>query len=272
MGDDVDVSGDRRQSPEFITSVPIRKTRAGLQFTCAAASHNQQDVWVCNSDGYVGQVCILTLNPEPAVTSCNGVCNARILSVTSVPVSRSMLVFVCVMITAINGASFSMHLFGRLMDLKSLKFAFYQFFDFVKIFACFFFSRFLIFWWKHCNGKWHKNFFLGNFSRDIEKENILGQFFRRKWGEKNLSGQFFGRSKKKNFFYRPIFRKNGREKKFWATFREERRKGILFYFFKSAKMAIYAILRLHPIQCANLHHEIGILGISIWSATPIATY
>lgn len=87
-----DVSGDRRLSPEFLTSVPIRKTRAGLQFTCAAASYNQQDVWVCNSDGYVGQVCILSLNPEPAVTSCNGVCNARILSVTSVPVSRYMLV------------------------------------------------------------------------------------------------------------------------------------------------------------------------------------
>ncbi|XP_065202410.1 rho guanine nucleotide exchange factor osg-1 isoform X2 [Planococcus citri] len=84
----LNVSGDRRLCPEFLTSVPIRKTRAGLQFTCATAAYNQQDVWVCNSDGFVGQVCILSLHPEPAVTSCNGVCNARILSVTSVPVSR----------------------------------------------------------------------------------------------------------------------------------------------------------------------------------------
>lgn len=53
--------------------VSIRKTRAGLQFTCAAATLGaQKDVWVCNSDGYVGQVCVLSLSPEPTVTSCNG--------------------------------------------------------------------------------------------------------------------------------------------------------------------------------------------------------
>lgn len=80
-------SVERFQLPEFIASVPIRKTRAGLQFTCAAPTLGaQKDVWVCNSDGYVGQVCVLSLNqPEPTVTSCNGVCNARILCVTSVP-------------------------------------------------------------------------------------------------------------------------------------------------------------------------------------------
>lgn len=80
-------SFERFQVPEFIASVPIRKTRAGLQFTCAAPTLGaQKDVWVCNSDGYVGQVCVLSLNqPEPTVTSCNGVCNARILCVTSVP-------------------------------------------------------------------------------------------------------------------------------------------------------------------------------------------
>jgi Na+-transporting NADH:ubiquinone oxidoreductase subunit NqrB len=66
---------ERFQVPEFIASVPIRKTRAGLQFTCAAATlGTQKDVWVCNSDGYVGQVCVLSLNQkEPTVTSCNGV-------------------------------------------------------------------------------------------------------------------------------------------------------------------------------------------------------
>lgn len=81
-------SFDRFPAPLFINSVPIRKTRAGLQFTCASPTLGgiQKDVWVCNSDGYVGQVCVLSLNqPEPTVTSCNGVCNARILCVTAVP-------------------------------------------------------------------------------------------------------------------------------------------------------------------------------------------
>ncbi|XP_033149839.1 rho guanine nucleotide exchange factor 17 isoform X2 [Drosophila busckii] len=77
---------ERHPIPEFLTSIPIRKTRAGLQFTCASATlSDKRDVWVCNSDGYVGQVCIMSLHPEPNVTSCNGVCNARILCVASVP-------------------------------------------------------------------------------------------------------------------------------------------------------------------------------------------
>lgn len=77
---------DRHPIPEFIASIPIRKTRAGLQFTCAASTlGTQKDVWVCNSDGYVGQVCVLSLVPEPTVTSCNGVCNARILCIATVP-------------------------------------------------------------------------------------------------------------------------------------------------------------------------------------------
>uniref|UniRef100_A0A1B6E9V0 DH domain-containing protein n=1 Tax=Clastoptera arizonana TaxID=38151 RepID=A0A1B6E9V0_9HEMI len=83
------LSADKRPSPEFMAPVPIRKTRAGLQFTCAAPTLNlnngSRDVWVCNSDGYVGQVCVLSLKPEPTVTSCNGVCNARILCIAAIP-------------------------------------------------------------------------------------------------------------------------------------------------------------------------------------------
>ncbi|KAJ8943415.1 hypothetical protein NQ318_020666 [Aromia moschata] len=81
------MSSDRRPCPELLATVPIRKTRAGLQFTCAAPTLGdiRKDVWVCNSDGYVGQVCVLSLTPEPTVTSCNGVCNARILCIASVP-------------------------------------------------------------------------------------------------------------------------------------------------------------------------------------------
>lgn len=80
-------SNERFQIPEFIASVPIRKTRSGLQFTCAASTLGaQKDVWVCNSDGYVGQVCVLSLNQlEPTVKSCNGVCNSRILCIEAVP-------------------------------------------------------------------------------------------------------------------------------------------------------------------------------------------
>ena len=76
--------------PDLLSLIPIRKTRAGLQLTCAAPtlglnSHSLKDVWVCNSDGYVGQVCVLSLKPEPTVVCCNGVCNARIMSIVSVP-------------------------------------------------------------------------------------------------------------------------------------------------------------------------------------------
>lgn len=47
------MSADRRPPPEFVSFLPIRKTRAGLQFTCATATlglnaHNLKDVWVCN--------------------------------------------------------------------------------------------------------------------------------------------------------------------------------------------------------------------------------
>lgn len=69
----------------------LGKNRAGLQFTCAAATlGTPKDVWICNSDGYVGQVCVvhsqvLSGSPEPTLTSCNGVCNARILCLAAVP-------------------------------------------------------------------------------------------------------------------------------------------------------------------------------------------
>ncbi|XP_071444281.1 uncharacterized protein [Hetaerina americana] len=147
------LSTDTFPTPEFVSPLPIRKTRAGLQFTCAAPtlpspppsqkegtppppSNTREsslpgktqaapsdgsvrarafssasdigrsgrnvtvtkgsgsgwpegggggEVWVCNSDGYVGQVCVLSLQPEPTVASCNGVCNARILCISAVP-------------------------------------------------------------------------------------------------------------------------------------------------------------------------------------------
>jgi hypothetical protein len=52
---------DKRAPPDFVSLIPIRKTRSGLQFTSAAPTlginpRRLKDVWVCNSDGYVGQV------------------------------------------------------------------------------------------------------------------------------------------------------------------------------------------------------------------------
>ncbi|KAL2727591.1 rho guanine nucleotide exchange factor 17-like isoform X9 [Vespula maculifrons] len=56
------LSADRRLCPEFAGSLPVRKTRAGLQFTCATPTlpvgEEFQDVWVCNSDGYVGHMVV----------------------------------------------------------------------------------------------------------------------------------------------------------------------------------------------------------------------
>ncbi|XP_068122735.1 rho guanine nucleotide exchange factor 17 isoform X2 [Hyperolius riggenbachi] len=78
-----------RLDPEFLKAIPIMKTRSGMQFSCASPSHSSSDnvheVWVCNSDGYVGQVCLLSIKNEPTVEACIAVCSARILCIASVP-------------------------------------------------------------------------------------------------------------------------------------------------------------------------------------------
>uniref|UniRef100_A0A8C8ABN6 Rho guanine nucleotide exchange factor 17 n=1 Tax=Otus sunia TaxID=257818 RepID=A0A8C8ABN6_9STRI len=75
--------------PEFLKAIPIMKTRSGMQFSCASPSHgspeSSHEVWVCNSDGYVGQVCLLSVRKEPTVEACIAVCSARILCIASVP-------------------------------------------------------------------------------------------------------------------------------------------------------------------------------------------
>ncbi|XP_068612880.1 rho guanine nucleotide exchange factor 17-like [Brachionichthys hirsutus] len=75
--------------PEFLKAIPIMKTRSGMQFSCASPSHSCPDsgceVWVCNSDGYVGQVCLLNIKDEPMVEACIAVCSARIICIAAVP-------------------------------------------------------------------------------------------------------------------------------------------------------------------------------------------
>ncbi|KFM63637.1 Rho guanine nucleotide exchange factor 17, partial [Stegodyphus mimosarum] len=43
------------------------------------------DLWICSSDGYVGQVCVLTFQNEPVIATCANVSNARILCIAAVP-------------------------------------------------------------------------------------------------------------------------------------------------------------------------------------------
>ena len=76
-------------SQQFLHSpspVPWRRP----QFSCAAPTLSScpeptPEVWVCNSDGYVGQVCLLSLRAEPDVEACIAVCSARILCIGAVP-------------------------------------------------------------------------------------------------------------------------------------------------------------------------------------------
>lgn len=61
-----------------------------FQITCAAAvvdacQSGLPDLWICSSDGYVGQVCVLTFQNEPVIASSVNICNARILCITAVP-------------------------------------------------------------------------------------------------------------------------------------------------------------------------------------------
>ena len=46
--------------PSLLKVIPISKTRNGMQFSCAASNVDTQpgtkEVWVCNTDGHVGQV------------------------------------------------------------------------------------------------------------------------------------------------------------------------------------------------------------------------
>lgn len=67
------------------------------QFSCAAPidgvnSRSQRDVWVCNSDGYVGHMCLLSLQPDPIVTLNTPVpgCNSRILCICAVPAVQTL--------------------------------------------------------------------------------------------------------------------------------------------------------------------------------------
>lgn len=61
-----------------------------IQFTCASATiatssnASSHAVWICSSDGYVGQMGVLNLEPEPEIQCCNGVTNSRITCICAV--------------------------------------------------------------------------------------------------------------------------------------------------------------------------------------------
>lgn len=51
------------------------------------AAIDTNDVWICESDGFVGQISVLSNKniDEPTVVSCNGVCTAQIVCLKAVP-------------------------------------------------------------------------------------------------------------------------------------------------------------------------------------------
>ena len=51
----------------------------------AAQTETNNSVWIGASDGYVGQMCILSMAPEPDIQCCNGVNNSRITCICAVP-------------------------------------------------------------------------------------------------------------------------------------------------------------------------------------------
>ncbi|GBM79756.1 Rho guanine nucleotide exchange factor 17 [Araneus ventricosus] len=88
--DKLDNIAEKTPSPEFLCSLPLRKTRAGLLITCAAAvvdscQNGLPDLWICSSDGLVGQVCVLTFQNEPVIASSVTICEARIICIAAVP-------------------------------------------------------------------------------------------------------------------------------------------------------------------------------------------
>uniref|UniRef100_A0A914XSD8 DH domain-containing protein n=1 Tax=Plectus sambesii TaxID=2011161 RepID=A0A914XSD8_9BILA len=83
----------RKPPPDFVKSLVMQKTRAGLHFSCATPTMGRNDsgyqnVWVCNSDGYIGQLCVVNVRPEPELESCNAVANSKIRAICPVPVAK----------------------------------------------------------------------------------------------------------------------------------------------------------------------------------------
>jgi hypothetical protein len=60
--------------------------------TCASVrinlTNDPNDVWICSSDGQVGQICILNTSPELVVSSCNTISNSKIMCMQCVPPYR----------------------------------------------------------------------------------------------------------------------------------------------------------------------------------------
>lgn len=91
-----------RPKPSLISNVVVSHNfvLCSFQFTCAAPSYitgfgdansralTSGFVWVCNSDGYVGQVCLLSMIPEAQSKASLSVCQSRIACIAVVPGAR----------------------------------------------------------------------------------------------------------------------------------------------------------------------------------------
>jgi hypothetical protein len=60
-----------------------------VKFTSASSrlymSSDQNDVWICSTDGQMSQVCILNTLPDVSVSSCNTVCSSPITCILCAP-------------------------------------------------------------------------------------------------------------------------------------------------------------------------------------------
>lgn len=82
-----------RKPATFLSVIAIPRNRPGVKFTCASArthlvTSDPNDVWICSTDGQMGQICIINTVPELSVSSYNTVCNSRITCIQCVPPYR----------------------------------------------------------------------------------------------------------------------------------------------------------------------------------------
>ena len=81
-----------RRVPQFINYLPVMRIRQGMVFSFCAATEdlnhfNCRDIWIVNSDGYLDNVCLLQLQPEPTISQNTPLpgCNGQIYCMCAVP-------------------------------------------------------------------------------------------------------------------------------------------------------------------------------------------
>nr|CAB3222858.1 rho guanine nucleotide exchange factor 17-like [Phallusia mammillata] len=79
-----------RWDPAFLKAIPVSKNRNGMQLSCSSANTDAysglKEVWVCNTDDYVGEICFLNvIDGDPCQSHCVRVCKSKICCITQAP-------------------------------------------------------------------------------------------------------------------------------------------------------------------------------------------